>query len=75
MAKLVAENGQINEVSEYKDKSIFALFKRNAINPDSSLGMVKVYDEDGAAVYMTYPQAVSLANEIIRRCSSCTANG
>ena len=69
MAKLVASKGVIEKVTEFKEGPINAQFRRGAINPDASLGYVKVYDEDGSAVYMTFPQALSLASEIIRRCS------
>lgn len=69
MGKLQAANGVINSVSEVKEGPISVKFTRKALNPNGVIGEVKIYDEDGAAVYMTYPQAVTLANVIIAKCS------
>lgn len=69
MTKLKAENGVINAISEVKQGPISVKFTRAALNPNGDIGEVKIYDEDGAAVYMTYAQAVSLANVMIAKCS------
>ena len=69
MSKLQAARGVINAVSEVKEGPISVKFTRAALAPNGDIGEVKIYDEDGAAVYMTFAQAVSLANVIIAKCS------
>ena len=67
MTKLKAEQGGIYAVSEYTGESCQVLFKKSAISPKGDLGEVRIW-QNGAAVYLTYEQALSLANQIISRC-------
>lgn len=68
MKKLKAEKGAVYAVSEMKVDTLNVLFKKSALAPNGDLGEVRLWT-GGAEVQLTYPQAVSLANEIIRRCS------
>ncbi len=67
MTKLKAEKGVVYKVSEYTGESCQVLFKRAAISPKGDFGEVRIW-QSGAAVYLTFAQAVSLANQILSRC-------
>jgi len=68
MPKLKAEKGAVYAVSEYTGENLQVLFKKAAVSPKGDLGEVRIW-QNGAAVYLTYAQAMSLANQIISRCS------
>lgn len=67
MTKLKAASGTVYAVSEYTGENLQVLFKKTAISPKGDLGEVRIW-QNGAAVYLTYAQAVSLANQIMSRC-------
>lgn len=56
----MTEKDAIKAISEVKEGPISVKFS-------GDVGEVKIYDEDGAAVYMTYAQAESLANVILAK--------
>jgi len=71
MAKLKSEKGAIYAVSEINlaDGAVNAIFRRKAINPNGDLGeVIMKHCSPGWEMVLTYPQAVSLANEILKRC-------
>lgn len=71
MSKLKAENGAIYSVSETNldNGAINVIFRRKALNPNGDIGEVIMrHCSPGWEMVMTYPQAVSLANEILKRC-------
>lgn len=68
MAKLKAEKGTVFQVSEMKVDTLNVLFKKAALAPNGDFGEVRLWT-GGAEVVLTFPQAISLANEIIRRCT------
>lgn len=67
MAKLKAEKGAVYAVYEYTGENLKVLFKKAAISPKGDFGEVRIW-QNGAAVYITYAQAVQLANQILSRC-------
>lgn len=68
MSKLVASNGQIDSISTFKEGPVTMNIRRRAICPNGDLGQVEI-EQSGSFVTVTFKQALSLANEIIRRCS------
>jgi hypothetical protein len=67
MSKLKAEKGVVYGVSEYTAENLQVRFKRAAISSSGDVGEVHIW-QTGAAVTLTYAQAVSLANQIMSRC-------
>ena len=67
MAKLKAEKGVVYGVSEYTAENLQVMFKRAALSPKGDVGEVRIW-QTGAAVILTYAQALSLANQILSRC-------
>ncbi len=67
MTKLKAESGSVYAVSEYTGENLQVMFKKAAISPKGDFGEVRIW-QNGAAVYITYAQAVQLANQILSRC-------
>ena len=67
MSKLKAESGTVYAVSEYTGENLEVMFKRAAVSPKGDIGEVRIW-QNGAAVYLTYAQAVQLANQIMSRC-------
>lgn len=65
--RLVAEGGKIKKVAKFESGPVTAAFKKAYINTDGDLGRVAVW-AGNSLVEMTFPQAIALANEIIRRC-------
>lgn len=71
MSKLKADKGAIYSVSETNlaDGAVNVIFRRKALNPNGDLGeVIMKHCSPGWEMVLTYPQAVSLANEILRRC-------
>jgi hypothetical protein len=67
MAKLVAQNGQIEAQTRWQQDSMNVVFARKAISVSGDLGCVELTVGD-LKVEMTFAQALSLAQEIMRRC-------
>ena len=67
MSKLVASKGVINAEDKWESGPMTVKFVRRAINPLGALGRVELTIGD-SRTDMTFAQAISLANEIIRRC-------
>ena len=66
-SRLVAQNRKINKHHRFESGPVNASFKKSYINTDGDIGRV-VVSAGNSLVEMTYPQAVALANEILRRC-------
>lgn len=67
MAKLVAKSGKIMSESTFVAGVLNVQFRHAAIAPSGDLGECEISDGTGA-IHITYAQAISLANEIMRRC-------
>jgi hypothetical protein len=71
MTKLVAEKGRILKETRFEAESMTVKFQHAAFSMNSKggvdLGRVDLAVGDGA-VEMTYAQAISFANEVLRRC-------
>jgi hypothetical protein len=70
MTRLIAESGRIKQVSKFEAGPVLAFFKKAAISTNGDIGEVTLregHDNDKYLV-LTYPQAVALANEILKRC-------
>lgn len=67
MSKLKVEKGQIVKESVFEAYPLTVSFKRLALAPNGDLGRVTM-NVDGAVIELTFPQALSLAGEIMRRC-------
>jgi hypothetical protein len=67
MSKLVAEGGQIKKQSMFVSDTLTVEFKRAAIARSGDIGEVIIKSGLGTII-VTYAQAISLANEILRRC-------
>jgi hypothetical protein len=66
MAKLVVEKGQITKQSEWNAEALSVKFVRAALSCNGDLGRVEI--TGNGKLELTYAQAISLANEIMRRC-------
>lgn len=68
MTKLVASDGKIHKQSTFKADTFTVRFRHAWIASTGDLGEVTLTENGGARVIMTYAQAISFANEILRRC-------
>ena len=67
MARLEAKQGKINSVTRFNNGPMEVVFRHAAIAPSGDLGScLLVIGND--RVEMTYAQAISFANEVLRRC-------
>lgn len=69
MTRLVAEQGKIYKESTFTESGITAVFRKAAISTKGEIGELMV-EQNGQQLQLTFKQALSLANEIIRRCSA-----
>jgi uncharacterized membrane protein len=67
MTKLVAEQGKINKVATFKADGIGVTFNKAALATTGDIGEVRIAADSGQII-MSFAQAVSLANEILKRC-------
>lgn len=67
MSKLVAEKGQINKVAKWEAGPMSVVFRRAALAPNGDAGQVLLICGNDR-VEITYAQAISFANEVLRRC-------
>jgi len=67
MARLVARQGAIMKESTFTADTFTVVFRKTAIATTGDLGEVSI-GKSGEQIQLTYAQAISLANEIIRRC-------
>jgi hypothetical protein len=68
MSKLVAEGGQIKKQSMFVGDTFTVKFNRKAICTTGDLGEVILSRQGQDDFTLTFAQAISLANEILRRC-------
>ena len=69
MSKLVAKQGAILAESAFNADTFTVRF-RNKASTTGDLGEVEI-GREGELIRLTYAQAISLANEIMRRCQRC----
>ena len=67
MRKLVVKQGAILAESTFNADTFTVKFRNKAIATTGDLGEVEI-GRDGELIRLTYAQAISLANEIMRRC-------
>jgi hypothetical protein len=67
-SKLIAGSGKISSEITFNAGTFSVMFRKAAIASIGDFGEVQI-GRDGEMVHLTYAQALSLAHEIIRRCS------
>lgn len=65
--KLLAEKGKIMKIRKFESGPINAVFNKGYINADGDIGRL-IVSCGNSLVELTFPQAVALANEILRNC-------
>jgi hypothetical protein len=70
MSRLEVEEGKIKKVSKFEAGNVLVYFKKTAIATTGDIGEVTLREghDNNKYVVLTFPQAVALANEILRRC-------
>lgn len=65
---IAVEKNKTTKRLRFESGPVNAVFKKGYINTDGDIGRV-IVSAGNSLVELTFPQAVALANEIIRRCS------